>query len=105
MVKQLVIFLLLSVLVIFFKDQLVFVLHALVYAHQHVLTWLSKVFAMDMVGRYIQTVVALIAIPAFASGLVAAGSMILKKRASPQVIATLWLVWTVLLVTILAKTA
>lgn len=94
-----------SIAAIFFKNQLTHILDFLLVAHNHVASWMSAIFSNDSAGLIIQGIIALVLIPA-AAGLIAAIVCWIAKRPShPHVMVTIWIVWTILLVTMLAQAA
>jgi len=103
MVKSLILLVILSVVAIFLKSQIGMVLHWLVIAHNHIAAWLGVVFSHDRTGQYIQAILSLIVIPIAVGGVAALGFWIVKRSAMPHVLATIWIAWTILLVTMLAR--
>ncbi len=92
-----------SIAAIFFKSQLAHILQWLTLLHNKVVSGLSVVFSNDATGAIIQNVIALILIPVVAGGIVALGFYIVKKHSMPHTVLSIWIVWTVLLVTLLAQ--
>ena len=103
MFKQVMVILLLSVVVIFFKNQLAHVLDWLVAAHNYFAQKLHFIFSNDRIGRIIQDLIALLIIPILCGFLVLAIGWIIKRGAMPHVMVVVWTVWLVLLVTMVAQ--
>lgn len=101
--KQSFVLIFLSVLAIFFKLQLVNALHALLYVHNQIATWLTLIFAADQTGQLIQSILALTIIPLMIGFLIAITFWLIKRKEMPHIMMTIWVVWTVLLVTMLAQ--
>ena len=103
MVKQIILILGFSVVVILFKDQLSQALDGIVFAHNYIVQNLHVIFSDDMVGSIIQDVIALLAIP-LACGLIAALIFWAMKRAeTPHFMPAIWIAWLVLIVTMVAQ--
>lgn len=103
--KQSFILIFLSVLAIFFKLQLVKGLHGLLYVHNQIANWLTLIFADDRTGQLIQSILALTIIPLLIGFLIAIVFWLIKRKEMPHIMMTIWIVWTVLLVTMLAQAA
>lgn len=102
-VKQSVLLVTFSILSLFFKQQLMNVLHGLLFIHNRIASWLALVFSNDNMGELIQAIIALVMIPLIAGFLVALGFWLVKRHAMPHIMLTVWIVWTILLVTMLAQ--
>lgn len=103
MIKHLVLLIALSVLAILFKMHLVHVLNGLLYVHNYIAQSLNVVFSSGSIGKVIQELISLLAIP-IGAGLVAALVFWLMKRSvMPHTMAVIWIIWLVLLVTIVAQ--
>ena len=103
MVKQGVLLIGASILATFFAHQLIVGLGMLVHAHDVVQAPLAGVFSGDKMGRIIQGVVALIVIPAVVGGGLALAYWLVKKSTMPYLLTIVWVVWTILLTTLLAQ--
>lgn len=104
MVKQVILIVLLSLVAIFFRSEISHLLNAVVYAHNAVAKLLHFIFSDDTVGKLIQNVIALLFLP-FVAGLIVALIFWLVKRATmPHIMAVVWVLWLVLLITMLAQT-
>lgn len=101
--KQSFILIFLSVLAILFKLQLVKGLETLLYVHNQIATALATIFADDRTGQLIQSILALTLIPLFIGFLIAIVFWLIKRKEMPHIMMTIWIVWTVLLVTMLAQ--
>ncbi len=103
MVKHAILLVLISTAAIFFKTQVAQGLQGLLYLHNEVARGLGIVFSADNTGRVIQAILALIAIPVIAGVIAALVFRLVKHTTMPHTKATIWIVWTVLLVTMLAQ--
>ena len=103
MLKQGLLLVLFSTAAIFFKRQLGQFLHGLLFVHNQLASILAVVFSGDATGRLIQSILALIIIPIIAGLIAILIFWLVKRIAMPHMMATIWVVWTVLLVTMLAQ--
>ncbi len=103
MFKQGLLLILLSAIAIFFKKELAHVLQWLVWAHNKVATWLGVIFSNDSAGQIILGILVLIIIPLAIALVIALIYWLFKRKMAPQFMSIVWLVWTVLLVTMLAQ--
>ena len=104
MIKQIVLFVILSIVVMFFQDQLAHVLVFMLHLHNMVASFVGKLtLHFGTVGLVIQGIVSLVLIPVIV-GLVASGLYWLVKHAfMPNMMSVIWIVWLVMLVAILAQ--
>lgn len=103
MLKQVIVILLLTVLSIMFKSQLSHALDAIVGFHNYLASTLHVIFSDDEVGRLIQDMIALLVIPLLCGLLVTLGFWFVKRAAMPHMMAVIWMVWLVLIVTMIAQ--
>ena len=103
MVKQGILLIGASVAATFFAQQLILALSMLVHAHNVVEAPLSGVFAGDHMGRVIQGVVALVVIPAVIGAVLAFAYWLVKKSMMPHLLTVVWVIWTILLTTLIAQ--
>lgn len=92
-----------SIVAIFLKPQLAKVLHYLLVAHNKVSGWLALIFTHGSAGQIIQDVLALMIIPIVAGLAATLVFWLFKRVAMPHTLTTVWAVWLVLIVTILAQ--
>lgn len=105
MFKSIVAIIVLSIAAVFLRSQLAEALHALLYMHAAVANWLAMIFSQGSLGRILQWTLGLVIVPA-AIGAVVALVMLAAKREHVKVALTsIWVVWTVLLVGMLAQHA
>ncbi len=104
MVKHFILILSLTALGVMFRNELVHALDGLVLIHNYIAQTLHLVFSNDQVGRLIQDMVSLLAIPLVAGFCVAIIFWILKKAAMPHTISVIWVLWLILVTTMLAQT-
>lgn len=103
MVKQFLMIVIASIAAIFLKTELVKVLGILITAHNQVAMFLANVFAGDSAGQVIRGVIALIIIPAGIGGVLAVSWYLAKQSTMPYLYSIVWIIWTILLTTLLAQ--
>ncbi len=103
MVKQVILIICASVAAIFFKNELVHGLNLLMFAHNQVAGSLATIFSGDKLGLIIRGVISLIVVPAVIGGVLTFAYWVVKKTAMPYTLTTIWIIWTVLLTTLLAQ--
>lgn len=104
MLKQSILIIVLSLIAIFFRAELSHALNLLVQAHNGLSHLLRLIFADDPIGRTIQNVIALLLIPAICGLIVGVGFWLVKRTSMPHIMAVVWVLWMILLVTMLAQT-
>lgn len=92
-----------SIAVMFFQTEVGHVLRYLLMFHDKIADALASIFSSAPAGRMIQEIIALIIIPVIAGAIAAFVFWLIKRHEMPHIISTVWFVWTVLLVTILAQ--
>lgn len=105
MIKQIILVILASVAAIFFQNEIVHGLNLLVLGHTEMLKWLGSIFSNDRAGRIIVGVIALVIIPVLVATIVSFVYWLVKKRMLPFTATIGWVLWTVLLTTMLAQAA
>ncbi len=103
MIKQFILVILASVAAIFFQSEIVHALNILVLGHTEMLKWFGTIFSNDRTGRIIVGVIALVIIPVLVASIVSIVYFLVKKRAMPFTATIGWVLWTVLLTTMLAQ--
>ncbi|MBV53885.1 MAG: hypothetical protein CL816_07525 [Coxiellaceae bacterium] len=103
MYKQGILILLLSIVAVFFQDQLAQIVRGLLALHDLIARDLMFFFSGRPIGRVIQGIIALLAIPLVAGGLAALGFWLVKHVSMPHMMATIWVMWLVMLVIVLAS--
>ena len=103
MLKHALLLIVFSTLAIFFKEQLVHVMHGLLIVHNYIASMLARVFSNDKAGAIIQGVLSLILIPVIAGVVVLSGFFMVKREAMPHTLITIWIMWVILLVTLVAQ--
>lgn len=104
MVKQIILIILLSAAAIFFKTQLSHMLDGLIYIHNFIAISLHMIFSDDAVGRLIQDMISLLLIPFVGGVLMVAVFWMFKREAMPHTLALVWVVWLILVITMIAQT-
>lgn len=103
MVKHASFLILFSILAVMFQAQLAHSLTWLMLVHNKVAAWLTFVFSSDSTGIMIRNVIALILLPVAVGSAIALVFFIIKKHSMRHLLLAVWIVWTVLLVTMLAQ--
>jgi len=103
MFKQFLVMVAASVAAIFLKDQLIQALGLLVTLHNQIAMGLASVFAGDSTGQIIRGTIALIAIPVVLGGVLSIAWWLARKTVVPYLYPIVWIVWVILLVTLLAQ--
>ena len=93
----------LTVIAVVFQDQLMIVLHGLLYVHDKIAKGLGVVFSIDSLGEIVQFVLALLIIPVIVGVLVAVAHFVLKQAHFPHTMTVIWACWAVLLVAVLSE--
>ena len=104
MVKQLILIVSLSLGGILFKTEISHVLDGLVYVHNYIAQTLHLIFSDDNVGRLIQDTISLLFIPFIIGFAVTMAFWLIKRAAMPHIMAVIWMMWLILLVTMIAQT-
>jgi hypothetical protein len=105
MFKSILALLALSLVAVFLRNQLALILHALLSMHTHVAHWLAMVFSQGAVGRILQWTLGLVIVPAIIGVIVAVIMLAVKREHVKVALTSVWVVWTVLLVGMLAQHA
>lgn len=104
MLKQSILILILTLVTIFFRAEISHVLNALVYVHNAIAGSLHFIFSDDKVGRLIQNVISLLLLPFICGLIVALVFWLVKRVTMPHIMAVVWILWLILLITMLAQT-
>jgi hypothetical protein len=99
--KQLIVLILLSIIAVFFKTQLGYILHLLSWLHQQFTYGLGTSLGNGLLARKIQAILALLIPPLFIGLLVGFFSYIFKRRITPYLMTVVWIVWIILLIIML----
>jgi hypothetical protein len=105
MVKQVILLIIASVLAVIFQNQIVHALNMLVTAHNREAQSLAGIFAGDHMGRMIQGVIAVVLLPVGVGAILSGGYWLIKKQMMPHTLTVVWVLWTVLLTTLIAQAA
>jgi hypothetical protein len=103
MYKQCILILVLSIVATFFQDQLSHIVRSLLALHDLIARDLTFFFSGRPIGRVIQGILALLLIPAAAGGVAALGFWLVKHVSMPHMMATIWIMWLIMLVIVLAS--
>lgn len=104
MLKHILLLIGLSIAAIYFQDQLMAVLKFFMYVHMQLANGLGAIFSVDKVGEVVQSVIALLLIPAVLGVLLAIAHFFIKQQHFPHTMAVIWVCWAVLLAAVLSQT-
>ncbi len=105
MIKQLFLLIIASVLAVMFQGQIVHGLNHLVTAHNKEAASLAGIFSGDQMGRMIQGVIAVVMLPVGVGAVLSGGYYLVKKEMMPNTLTVVWVLWTILLTTLIAQAA
>lgn len=103
MLKNAIVLIIVSVITMFFQSELGHVLRYLLTVHDKIADSLAVVFSNAPAGRVIQETIALIIIPVALSAVAALVWLMVKRNEMPHLITIVWIIWTILLVTVLSQ--
>ena len=103
MVKQLILIVLASILAVMFQSQIIHGLNILVMAHNQEAASLAGIFSGDHTGRMIQGVIAVVLLPVGVGAVLSGGYWLVKKQMMPHTLTVVWVLWTVLITTLIAQ--
>jgi len=103
MYKQCILLVILTIVAVFIQDQLEHVVKIILYVHDLIAKDLMFFLSGRPLGRVIQGIVALLVIPFIAGGLAALGFWLVKHVSMPHMMATIWIMWMIVLVAVLAS--
>lgn len=103
MVKQLIIFVLLSLLVVLFLPQIHLLLHYIDIFYRFLLSWLNLVIAGGPAGRALRNFIALIIIPLLIGLILSLPYWATGKNLPPQYMSFVWFSWLILVILLAYK--
>lgn len=104
MAKQVILIVLISVVAILFQTELSHLLDILVMIHNFIGRQLHVIFSDDTVGSMIQNLISLLILPCLGGAVVASVFWLVKRVAMPHIMGVVWVMWLVLLTTMVAQT-
>lgn len=104
MIKQFVLIILLSLAAIFFRTELSHILDRLIYIRNYIAQMLYLIFSNSTAGKLMQSMISLLTIPVLAGFIVAGIFWLIKRVAMPHIMVVIWVLWLILLTTIIAQT-
>lgn len=104
MIKHVLMLIGLSVAAIFFQDQLMAALKFFMLVHAELAKGLGVIFSVDKIGEIVQSVLALLLIPAVIAAIVALAHLFIRQQHFPHTMTVIWIAWAVLLVSVLSQT-
>lgn len=105
MMKHLLLLIGFSVAAVYFKTDLVHVVHAILVLHNKIASGLGAIFSGDSLGRVLQSVIALMFIPITLGTGAAVGHWFIKQAHFPHTLTVIWVSWAILLSVMLAQVA
>jgi len=103
MLKSAIVIIIVSAVAMFFQSELGHVLRYLLAVHDKIADGLAVAFSNAPAGRIIQETIALMIIPVVIGAVVALAWFMVKRKEIPHLVATVWIIWTILLVTVLLQ--
>ena len=103
MLKSAIVLIVVSIVTMFFQTELAHVLHVLILVHDRIADGLAVIFSNAPAGRMIQETIALILIPVTIGAAIALVWLMVKRHEMPHLAATVWVIWTILLVSVLLQ--
>lgn len=104
MFKHILLLVGLSIAAIFFQGPLTHILQFFMNVHTQIAKGLGLIFSVDAVGEIVQSVIALLLIPAVVGILVAIAHFFIKQQHFPHTMTVIWVCWAVLLASVLSQT-
>lgn len=104
MIKHVILIIVFSVVAVVFRTQLSHILDGLIYVHNYIAMGLHMIFSDATWGRLLQDVISLLLIPFVAGIIVATAFWLVKHFAMPHIAAVIWVLWLILLTTMVAQT-
>ena len=103
MIKNVLLLVVLSIIAIFFQDQLVAVLHGIMSVHQQIIKGLSSIFSIEGAGEIVQSVLALLLMPVVVGIVFAIAHFFAKQQHFPHTLTVIWACWAILLTAVLSQ--
>lgn len=97
MTKHLVLLIILSVVAVFFRAELAYVVHIALQVHDHLVAWLGLVFSAGKWGQLIQLSLVLLLIPVVLGLVISGVYWLIKRKKLPCLMEVIWISWFVLL--------
>lgn len=97
MAKHFIILIVLSILAVFFRTEVAFILHGALNVHDQLVSFLGNIFSGGQWGQLIELGLALFIMPAFIGGVVAGIFWLFKRNMLPYMMETIWILWFILL--------
>lgn len=101
--KHLILLFLLSLIVVIFKTQLIYVVSWLTSLYFDLVTGLAYIFSMGQIGVILQKAVALFLIPLIIAGVVSGVYYVFRKKHLSKIPMVAWAFWLVLMTIVLLR--
>lgn len=102
--KNIILLIVLSVFAIYFQTQLMDILRFLMYVHAELAKGLGVIFTINAVGEVVQSVIALLLIPAVIAVLFAVAHFFIRQHHFTHTLMMVWVCWAIMLAAILSQT-
>jgi len=103
MLKTAIVLLLISVVAVLFQSELAYLIHYLLLANNKLAHGLGNIFSSGPTGRVILETITLFVIPVVITAVIALLWLLVRRKQMPHIVATVSVLWTILLVTILSQ--
>jgi len=103
MLKTAIGLLIVTAIAFIFQAQVAYGLHYLLMINSKVAHAFGSIFSSGPVGRIILETVTSVLIPAIIVAIIAAVWFLVRRKQMPHIVATSWIIWTILIVTILSQ--
>jgi hypothetical protein len=97
MAKHFIFLIVISIVAIFFRTEVAYVIHGAINLHDKLVAFLSLIFSGGKWGQLIKLGLALFVLPVFFGGLIAGIYWLFKRIYMPYTMEVIWILWFVLL--------
>lgn|SRR3990167_3305577 len=104
LIKNVLFLIVLSIVAIFFQNQLMAVLHGIMSVHHQIIKGLSSIFSIEGAGEIVQSVLALLLMPVVIGICFGIAHFLMKQQHFPHTMSVIWVCWAVLLTAVLSQT-
>lgn len=103
MIKQIFLLIVLSAAAIFFQDQLADLLNVFVCVHHAIAKGLGLIFSLSTAGKFVQSVLALLFVPALLGILIAVAHFFIRQKSFSYTMTVVWICWAFFLAAVLLE--
>lgn len=97
MAKHFIFLIGLSIVAVFFRTEVAYVVHGAIYLHDRLVSYLTLVFSGGRWGQLIELGLALFIIPVALGGIIAGVYWLFKRILMPFMMEIIWILWFILL--------